>query len=60
MDKSEILTDKGIKQIYIYNIEGKLLKKQTSKLLHFDSVGTYFVKILFIDNITFVQKIVNR
>ena len=57
---SEIISDKGIAQIYIYNIEGKLLKKQTSKLLHFDSVGTYFVKILFVDNITFVQKIVNR
>ena len=57
---SEILSDKGIKLIYIYNIEGKILKKQTSKLLHFDSVGTYFVKILFIDNSTVVQKIVNR
>jgi len=58
--KSEILTDKGIKQIYIYNIEGKLLKKQTSNLLFFDSAGTYFVKILFIDNSSFTQKIVNR
>lgn len=57
---SEIFSEKGIKQIFIYNIEGKLIKKQTSKLLYFDSVGTYFVKILFMDNSTFVQKIVNR
>ena len=57
---SEIISDKGIAQIYIYNIEGKLLKKQTSNLLFFDSVGTYFVKILFIDNSSLIQKIVNR
>ena len=57
---SEILSDKGLKQIYIYNIEGKLVKKQISKLLHFDSAGTYFVKILFIDNSSLIRKIVNR
>ena len=45
-----------IKDIYIYNVEGKLLKKQSSKIILLDSSGTYFLKIVFSDNSSLVIK----
>ena len=58
--RSEILTDKVIKHIYIYNVEGKLLKKQSSKIILLDSVGTYFLKIVFSDDSSVIKTLFNR
>ena len=44
-------TDKVIKDIYIYNVEGKLLKKQSSKIILLIHSGTYFLKIVFSDQV---------
>ena len=57
---SEILTDKVIKDIYIYNVEGKLLKKQSSKIILLDSSGTYFLKIVFSDHSPVIKTLFNR
>ena len=58
--RSEILTDKVIKDIYIYNVEGKLLKKQSSKIILLDSSGTYFLKIVFSDHSSVIKTLFNR
>ena len=56
----EILTDKIIKYVCIYNVEGKLLKKQSSKIILLDSVGTYFLKIVFSDDSSVIKTLFNR